>query len=100
MKAKARRFSIAGRVWRWIYKPLRNDYGVCNYTERTITIDSGRAHAGLERLDTEIHEALHALQAFATEEHTADVASTLAGILWGLGYRLTEEHAGRGYLGE
>lgn len=94
------RFRIAGRLWRWIYRPMRNDYGLCNYTDRTITIDASRGHVGRDRLDTEIHEALHALQAFATEEHTAEVASTLAAILWGLGYRLTEEHAGRGYLGE
>jgi hypothetical protein len=46
---------------------------------------------GVERLDTELHEALHALQSFASEEHTAEVATALAQILWQLGYRLTEE---------
>jgi len=32
-------------------------------------------------------EALHAIQGFASEEHTEEVATTLANILWSLGYR-------------
>lgn len=95
-----RRFTIAGRVWRWMYRPLRRNYGTCDYTSRVVTIDATPSTAGLIRLDTEIHEALHALQAFATEEHTTETASTLAAILWKIGYRLTDEHGGRAYLGD
>lgn len=95
----ARKFSIAGRVWRWIYRPMRADWGVCDYNTRTISIDTGhREPQGL--LDTELHEALHGLQAFATEEHTAEVATTLANILWGLGYRRTEPGRARVYAGD
>lgn len=97
---KARTFTIAGRRWRWRYLRMRTLFGLCDYGSRTVTIDATRSHAGLLRLDTEIHEALHALQAFATEEHTAETASTLAGILWDLGYRLTDPATGRAYVGE
>jgi hypothetical protein len=96
----ARRFTIGGRSWKWVYRRMRRLYGLCDYGSRTVTIDATPSTAGLVRLDTEIHEALHALQAFATEEHTAETASTLAAILWSLGYRLTEPHDGRGYLGD
>lgn len=101
MKAdrKARRFTIAGRVWRWVYRPMRAYWGLCDYGSRTITICTGHRD-GKARLDTELHEALHGLQAFATEEHTAEVASTLAEILWGLGYRLTEPGRERVYTGD
>lgn len=92
-------FTIAGRRWAWRYKAMRTLYGLCDYNSRTITIDTGQG--GKTRLDSEIHEALHAIQAFATEEHTADAATTLAEILHGLGYRLTEPAGGsRAYLGD
>ena len=93
-------FKIGGRVWRWRYRVMRANFGLCDYTSRQITIDASRSHDGQARLDTEIHEALHALQAFATEEHTAEVAATLAEILWKLGYRRTDQVDGRGYLGK
>lgn len=95
----ARRFQIAGESWRWRYRRMRRYYGICDYAARTITIDSTPSHVGFALLDTTIHETLHALQAFATEEHTATAATTIATILHELGYRLTDEHRGRGYLG-
>lgn len=78
---------------------MRNLWGKCDYWARAITIDP-RHESAVSRLDTELHEALHALQAFATEEHTAEVATTLATILHGLGYRLTEPGKRRTYSGD
>ena len=99
MRRRCLTFRIAGRQWRWRYKPMRAYHGLCDYTNREITIDT--AQDGATRLDSEIHEALHAIQAFATEEHTADAAATLSGILYGLGYRLTEQaDKKRVYCGE
>lgn len=98
-RERRRLFTIAGRVWRWCYRPMRAYWGLCDYGSRTITIDP-RHEDGRLRLDTELHEALHALQAFATEEHTAEVATTLAAIMWGLGYRLTEPAGERVYTGD
>lgn len=93
-----RRFRIDGRWWRWIYRPMRHDWGVCDYNTRTISIATGHKSAK-ELLDTEIHEALHALQVFANEDHTAAVATALADILHDLGYRRTEEAGERIYHG-
>lgn len=91
-------FTIAGRRWRWRYRQMRQYWGLCNYTARQIDIDPRQD--GLHRLDSELHEALHAIQAFANEQHTAEAATTLASIMWGLGYRLTEPRAVRVYVGE
>lgn len=85
-------FQIDGQAWKWLYKSLRKRglHGLCNYDEQTVTICS--TMSGIDRFDTEIHEALHALQGYASEEHVAEVATTLAKILWELGYRLPGEH--------
>jgi hypothetical protein len=78
---------------------MRSYWGLCDYGSRVITVDPRHAD-GLDQLDTEIHEALHALQAFATEDHTADTATCLAAILWGLGYRKTDQAGARIYSGD
>lgn len=80
-------FWIDGDKWKWIYKSLRRRKlaGFCDYENRTVAICTSQKD--LDRLDTEIHEALHAMQWFASEEHTTQCATTLAGILWRLGYR-------------
>lgn len=98
-RGQVRKFSIGGTLWRWVYRPMRANWGLCDYARRTITIDTGHA-CPKALLDTELHEALHGLQAFATEEHTAEVASTLAEILYGLGYRRTEPGRARVYSGD
>lgn len=91
-KSRTLRVQIDGKPWRWVYKriPQSNDgmtvYGKCDWATRTVSIS--RSIDGLDRLDTEIHEALHAMQGFASEEHVTEVATTLAGLLWRLGYRI------------
>lgn len=94
MPAK-RQFEIAGQAWSWIYRSLRKRgmYGSCDYEAKTVTICTSMN--GLDRLDTELHEALHACQGFASEEHVTEVATTLATILWEIGYRLPGEHNGK-----
>lgn len=86
---KTFRFTIDGKPWKWVYRSLRRikptTLGLCDWDATTVTICS--SCEGLERLDTELHEALHAMQGFASEEHTEQVATTLAEILWKLGYR-------------
>jgi hypothetical protein len=91
-KSRTLRVQIDGKPWRWVYKRLPQDKdgatvcGKCDWAARTVSISKNLE--GVERLDTEIHEALHAVQGFASEEHVTDVATTLAEILWRLGYRL------------
>jgi hypothetical protein len=90
-KSRTLRVQIDGKPWRWVYKriPQNSDgltiYGKCDWATRTVSISL--SIDGLDRLDTEIHEALHAMQGFASEEHVTEVATTLAGLLWRLGYR-------------
>ena len=86
---KTFRFTIDEKPWKWVYRSLRRikptTLGLCDWDAKTVTICT--SCEGLERLDTEPHEALHAMQYFASEEHTEQVATTLAEILWKLGYR-------------
>jgi hypothetical protein len=80
-------FKIAGDTWQVVYKSLkrRKLCGLCDYDKRTITICTSLSD--LDELDTLIHELLHACQGYASEDHVAEVATTLANILWRLGYR-------------
>jgi hypothetical protein len=80
-------FRIAGSQWQWVYRNLRRRK-LCGKVSICKTLN------GFDRLDTELHEALHACQGFASEDHVAETATTLATILWRLGYRLPGEHDG------
>lgn len=88
----SRRFAIGGVTWQWVYRSLKRRHlcGLCDYEKRTVSICT--SVSGVDRLDTELHEALHACQGYASEDHVAEVATTLATILWQLGYRLEDEH--------
>lgn len=87
-----RTFKISGSQWAWVYRSLKRQKlcGLCEYEKNRVSICTSLK--GVDRLDTEIHEAIHALQGYASEEHVAEVATTLAHILWELGYRLPGEH--------
>lgn len=94
MAAKSHTVKIGDKQWRLVYRSLRKRglCGYCNYNRSVMTICTSLS--GVDRLDTEIHEACHALQWFASEEHTLEMATTLANILWQIGYRLPEDMAG------
>lgn len=83
---------IAGQQWRLVRRSLkaRRLCGLCDYEKRTISVCTSMA--GVDELDTLCHELLHACQGFASEDHVAEVATTLATILWQLGYRKEDEH--------
>ena len=86
-KQRSQRVMIGGQFWTIAYKPLkrRNLCGLCDYESKTISICTSLEH--LVELDTLLHELLHAAQGFASEDHVSEVATTLATILWQLGYR-------------
>ena len=90
---KTRHIKIAGRPWQLAYRSLkrRHLYGLCDYNSRTITICTSLAD--VDELDTLCHELLHACQGFASEDHVAEVATTLATVLWQIGYRKEAAHA-------
>lgn len=89
----SQRILIAGNIWRLVYSSLkrRNLCGLCDYDTKTITVCNSMR--GVDELDTLCHELLHACQGFASEDHVAEVATTLATVLWQLGYRKEDKHA-------
>lgn len=82
------RVRVLGKNWHLIYRSLkrRRLCGLCDYDSCTITICTSLRD--LEELDTYCHELLHACQGYASEDHVAEVATTLATVLWQLGYRM------------
>lgn len=50
---------------------------------------------GFRRLDTELHEALHAAYPMLDEEAVKQGATDIARLLWRIGYRLKASGAGR-----
>jgi len=89
MANKDHYFTLSDRRWRWRYSPLKGQAdGWTIYAERKVLINSklkGRA-----RLETECHEALHAILGteIVSEECVTSTAANLSKILWSLGYRL------------
>lgn len=90
-------FLIGGVRWLWRYARLKGRAaGWAQWPdpknptlEKKVLIDDrlkGRA-----RLNTEIHEFLHAANPTHSEEHVTQQGDDLARILWALGYRLKED---------
>lgn len=60
MARKDHHFKLSGRRWLWRYSPLKGlADGWTEFTERKILINSKLS--GIDRLETECHEALHAI---------------------------------------
>jgi len=89
-------FTIAGRVWLWRYSRLRGTAAGWTFGPAAkkpkqrgrVLIDTrlkGRA-----RLETEVHEALHACFPQICEETITESGRDIARILYRLGYRLVE----------
>ena len=93
MPAKKRHIKISGQPWQLVYRSLkrRNLCGLCDYNTRTIHVCTSLAD--VDELDTLCHELLHACQGFASEDHVAEVATTLATVLWQIGYRKEASNA-------
>ena len=76
------RVEIAGKEW------LIQDAklcGLCEHEAQIITIQVGQR--GKARLDTVIHEVVHACQPLATELAVAALAKVVTEILWRDGWR-------------
>ena len=84
---RSKRVMIGGHLWSLVFRSLkrRSLCGLCDYETKTISICTSMQ--GIDELDTLCHELLHACQGFASEDHVAEVATTLATVLWQLGYR-------------
>lgn len=90
-------FSINGVKWPWRYTVLRGRAAGWTFmpdpknlkVRRKVLIDARLK--GRDRLNTEIHEFLHAANPTHSEEHVAQQGDDLTRILWTLGYRLREK---------
>lgn len=88
------RVSILGKTWNLEFVPRRecgtDAIGSCDSPDmprKTIRVASGLK--GVDRLDTIIHESIHAAHFALDEAFVEQFASDLARILWRLGYRET-----------
>jgi hypothetical protein len=91
------RVTVRGRRYRLAFENLRkkNCLGYCDSpTEvgKEILIDKNLS--GKLRLDTIIHELLHALYWDLSEESIEEAATDVAAVLWRLGYRGPTDGAG------
>lgn len=73
---------------RWVIRFARlrgTAVGWCYYTKRKILVS--KKLTGVDRLDTIIHELLHAHHPQLSEESVTETATGIAEVLWELGYR-------------
>ena len=84
--------NVLGKRWKLRFAALRLDDGRCDPPDgsaKEIVVDSKLV--GRERLDTLIHEMLHAANWHLDEEFVTRCASDMAKVLWRLGYRPSEK---------
>jgi hypothetical protein len=82
-------FRLSDRRWLWRYSPLKGlADGWTMFADRKVLINSKLK--GKVRLETECHEALHAILGpdIVSEECVTATAADLSRVLWALGYRL------------
>lgn len=71
-------------------KRLRDCLGICDYDQRTIRVCV--TLAGIDLLDTLIHELIHARWPDLSEDAVEEFASTLAAIIDAQGFREPDDH--------
>ena len=90
-------FLIAGVRWLWRYTRLKGAAAGWAYLPdaknpqlpRKVLIDQRLEKR--QRLETEIHEALHCCFPQVSEETITQAGADIARILWALGYRIREQ---------
>lgn len=80
------RVRINGQNW-CVREAEIDDYGRCYHSERLIEIRTGQKP--YERMDTLLHEALHAAKPRLSESEVDRLAGVLSEVLWKDGYRKT-----------
>lgn len=86
--------TIRGKSWdfRFVKRLAKDTLGHCDHPEKQAkTIRVLNSLKGEERLDTVIHEALHAAHWDLAEDAVNQTATDLAKLLWRLGYRRAGE---------
>ncbi len=88
-RSRDHNYTIRGKKLLWRYTRLKGKAIGWAYHDNKILIDDRLV--GKKKLDTEIHEFLHAAYPDLNEEAVCETATDLAKILWMLGYRLNED---------
>ena len=79
---------IRRRLWTITDAPI-SDYGDCDGSKRLVRIQAGQPDR--DRLDTLIHETLHALYPKMSERQIFDEAAVLSKVIWKDGWRRQNE---------
>ena len=75
------RFTLGGRRWkRRVVPNLGDNYGHCDYDERTIRIKGGLIER--DEFDTDVHELLHALFPWMNEDEVTTAANDMTTVLF------------------
>jgi hypothetical protein len=82
---KKMRIRLRGKRWRLVFKRLAGDCGRCRYRDNKLHVSDDVR--GRLRLDTLIHEMLHACYPDVDEDSVTETATDMARGLWRLGYR-------------
>lgn len=67
---------LHGEQWIVRYARMRRNWGLCNLTDRTITVHPGTRRDNRER-EIALHEALHAIMPYLDEDTIAAAAVEL-----------------------
>jgi hypothetical protein len=76
---------IKGRKWSIREADLDDNFGECHWEKRLIKILRGQCPQ--ERLDTLIHEVIHAVDEKLSEKKVFALANVITAVLWMDGYR-------------
>ncbi len=85
------KFRLWKEIWTVLFaKSVGKDFvGECNHSQKTIRVL--RSLRGRDRMDTLIHEMLHAVLPDEEELWVNSVASDMSQVLWEYGYRNVKE---------
>lgn len=82
------RLKLGGKYWNFRYgRTPRDCWGLCDSTVTPKTITVRKNIGEFNKLDTAIHEFLHAIHPHMEEEWIEQTGTELAHALWRLGYR-------------
>lgn len=88
-RRRRRTIYIGDQRWRLERIRLRTDAGQCDYTAKKIRLCSSLT--GVDLLDTLIHEMIHARWGDLSEDAVDEFSTTLAGVIYGEGFRHGED---------
>lgn len=84
-----RSFKLRGRLWTLMFTPLGGPWGLCDHQRRRLTVE--RDASDQMKLDSIIHECAHAYFPYLVESEIEGFGTTVADLLWKIGFRYQRE---------